>query len=88
MADGQIMWFRTSTGKCVADEGGVSNVCAAFWHDVNGSKAPNTFGKDIFLYVMSSDGIFPNLNNDCRKTQAGPGCSGYIIKNNNMNYLH
>ena len=91
LADGSVMWFRTGAaggaGKCSVGEGNVDNVCAIFWYDINGIKKPNTLGKDIFLYMMSIDGVYPD-SRACNKSGDGWGCSGYIIKHNNMNYLH
>ena len=88
LADGSVMWFKTFTQRCSNVNGDVPNVCAAFWYDVNGDKKPNTLGKDIFHYVMSIEGVYPNIDSSCIKTSNGWGCSGYIIKHNNMNYLH
>ena len=92
LSDGGVMWVRTggsgSSGRCSVSDGEIDNVCAVFAYDVNGDKSPNTFGKDIFLYEMSIDGVYPNCANDCNKNNKGFGCSGYIIKNDNMNYLH
>ena len=92
LSDGSVMWFRTGgpsgAGKCSLPDGGVENVCALFWYDVNGDKKPNTFGKDVFLFEFGKDGVLPYIANTCDKNQSGSGCSGYIIKHNNMNYLH
>ena len=89
LADGSVMYFRTALSqKCSTSEGGVDNVCAVFFYDVNGSKSPNMYGKDIFLYFMTPNGVYPDLRTDCKKNASGQGCAGYIIKHNNMNYLH
>jgi len=87
--DGSVMWFAASiVGKCTSSSGNVDNVCATFYYDVNGNKKPNTFGRDIFIYYMTPVGVYPNLSNNCSKSAYGSGCSGYIIKHNNMKYLH
>jgi len=92
LADGGVMWFRTGggggAGKCSVAEQQVPNACAEFFYDVNGDKKPNTIGRDIFTYTMSIDGVYPYMENSCNKSSQGWGCSGYIIKHNNMNYLH
>ena len=89
LSDGSVMYFRIAlSGKCSTSEGGLDNVCASFFYDVNGSKSPNTYGKDIFMYFMTPNGVYPDLRTDCQKNSTGQGCSGYIIKHNNMNYLH
>lgn len=88
-ADGSVMWFRMpTTGRCSSSYGGVNNVCAIFWYDVNGDKEPNTFGRDIFVYEMSKDGVHPNMTNDCNMLGDGMGCSSYIIKHGDLMYLH
>ena len=89
LSDGSVMWFRVgnlawSSNKCSEE----NDECAVFWYDVNGNKSPNTFGKDIFIYLIKVNGVYPILSNECRKNSLGWGCSGYIIKHNNMNYLH
>jgi len=91
LADGGVMFFRMnwSGTKCdAAADLSVENVCAMFFYDVNGNKKPNTFGKDIFIYGMSIDGVYPAMDDDCNKNSHGFGCASYIIKNDNMNYLH
>ena len=90
LADGGIFWISTnSVGKCTDQSHPIlSDVCAVFMYDVNGTKAPNAAGKDIFVYLMTADGVYPHLGNDCNKNSSGWGCSSYIIKHNNMNYLH
>ena len=87
--DGGVMFFRTSDeGKCSYREGGIDNACAVFFYDVNGDKKPNTVGRDVFAYIMDADGVYPDILDDCTKNSNGWGCSGYIIKHNNMKYLH
>ena len=92
LADGSVMWFSTGNGdgvgKCSASQGPHTNVCAMFQYDVNGDKAPNKFGRDIFLYIFTKDAVYPYAINNCRKTDYGSGCAAYIVKNSNMNYLH
>ena len=89
LADGSVMWFRMEdTGKCLTSASGINNVCSEFWYDVNGDKSPNTLGKDVFLYAINVDGVYPAINGDCNKSSDGFGCSGYIIQHNDMKYLH
>ena len=89
LSDGSVMMLNKSgDGKCNSQSHSVPDVCAVIVHDVNGSKSPNTLGKDIFIYLMNIDGVYPHSSDDCNKNGAGFGCSGYIIKNGNMSYLH
>ena len=88
LSDGSVMWFRIgdaqwSGRRCAAE----NDECAVFSFDVNGTKPPNTFGKDVFIYIMRVKGVYP-MYGHCNKTNGGWGCSEYIIKYNNMNYLH
>ena len=63
--------------------------------DVNGPKAPNTLGRDIFMFGLTNKGVFPypmdrnncDINNKTRDTINGAGCTDFIIRNKNMNYL-
>ncbi len=57
--------------------------------DLNGPKAPNTFGKDTFMFeIVTEKGIFPcgydetstNINNNCSKTGYGYYCAAKIMK--------
>ena len=74
--------------KCSGTTDGVLDGCAVFYYDVNGSKKPNTIGRDIFAFVMAIDGVYPNLKTDCNIDGQGWGCASYILKNSNMKYLH
>ena len=93
LADGSVIWFRTGGddkgGKCSHSAGGgIENMCARFWYDVNGDKKPNTAGIDLFVYDMNIDGVYPHHQDDCYKDSSGWGCTEYIIKKGNMKYLH
>ena len=49
---------------------------------------PNTYGLDVFIFVLTPGGIYPSQNNNCNKTGLGTGCASYILQYGNMNYLH
>jgi len=91
LADGSLMWLSKYDGKCVFQQPSLSNIrdiCASVGYDINGSKAPNTIGKDVFYYYINVDGVYPIDFNDCTKNGWGWGCSSYIIRKSNMKYLH
>ena len=88
LSDGSVMWSAVYQGRCSTTMVGIENSCAVFYYDVNGDKKPNTIGRDIFAYIINPDGVYPPISNDCNKNNTGWGCAAYIIKNNNMNYLH
>lgn len=86
--DGSYVWWRSNSGTyCKGVEGGHNDACGAIFFDINGGKAPNTVGKDIFDFVITPYAIKPNISDTCKKNSTGWGCSGYILKNDNMNYL-
>jgi len=90
LSDGTLFSFRT--GTCFADPPNSSkNDCGAFYIDVNGFKAPNRFGHDVFEFWIFDDGIleFPysgkkayytdeNLESNC--LGRGWGCSAKIAR--------
>ena len=93
LADGSVMVLAKYPGKCNYNDRygtltNIINVCAGVVYDVNGDKSPNTLGKDVFVYNISTDGVYPLDYPDCSKNRDGWGCAGYIIQHNNMKYLH
>ncbi len=88
LADGSLLWLR-SNGigvNCGDADAGFQDVCAMFWYDVNGSAAPNTMAKDIFVFVLRPSGIYPYSFNECYLDDHGWACSKWIIENDNMDY--
>ncbi len=75
--------------------------CGDFQVDINGDKKPNVFGKDVFDFLITPKGIFPNgtqtlsgrqFPQECsRKSTSGANgyaCAAWVIYNENMDYLH
>jgi hypothetical protein len=70
----------------------------AFIQFINGSKAPNKNGQDVFYFIVSKDRIIPcgtkdettrGFDNDCKLKSGGElGCTAWVIYNENMDYLH
>lgn len=87
LSDGSYIWWRGVDNWCKQNVDGVSNICVIIWTDTNGGKEPNTIGKDIFEFLLTPYGVKPALVDDCNKTNNGWGCSSYILKNGNMDYL-
>lgn len=91
LLDGSTLWMRRNLFNvtCADSDGGYTNACGLIWFDVNGKNPPNTFGKDTFVFIILKDRIVPDRTNSCNLNKgSGYGCSNYIIKYNNMNYLH
>ena len=62
--------------------------------DINGDKAPNTFGKDVFDFFITKYGIIPFGTpevtafplSSCYTT--GHGCTAWVITKGNVDYWH
>lgn len=68
---------------------GIINLCRLVIVDVNGAKAPNTFGKDVYLFAIKEDGFFPaGIDNDsrCPSYAGGMGCANRVLRENAINY--
>ena len=88
LLDGSYIFIRGTFNYCQTNEGGVVDSCGAIFIDMNGGTTPNTFGKDLFVFRITPFAIKPSIDNSCLLNSTGSGCSGYILKNNNMDYLH
>lgn len=85
--DGSYVFIRGSNNYCKDSDGGVNNSCGVIFTDTNGKNQPNIVGKDIFAFEITPFSIQPVITNDCSKNNTGWGCSGYILKYGNMDYL-
>ncbi len=80
--------------------GKLSYFCGSFKVDLNGSKKPNTYGKDIFEFDIIKSGVIPAGTFEAADTSfegkcinyshrmGGIGCTAWVIMNENMDYLH
>ena len=67
LTDGTYILFLGGSNSCTA--AGVSvnlpyasdpnHLCGTIYVDVNGIKGPNTFGRDMFVFLVGSNGIHP-----------------------------
>ena len=63
-----------------------------FYVDVNGMKAPNTFGKDIFAFVLTHKGLVPagidydDEESDCNKESTGYMCAAQVMQTDSISY--
>ena len=87
LSDGTIVRFRMVTNGCNGTQWGSNNSCANIYIDVNGSKKPNQFGRDLFFFELREDGLHPTgcESNTCAGTYAY-GCSCKVLRENAMNY--
>jgi prepilin-type N-terminal cleavage/methylation domain-containing protein len=65
--------------------------------DTNGTKSPNTWGKDFFMFEYANktlkpmgapNSIYPYTTQCLPKSSTGIGCAYYVLNKGNMNYLH
>ena len=88
MADGMQVMIWSSSSSCESDFYGSKKVCTSIFVDLNGEKKPNTEGRDVFLFVLKENGLFPagcDVENSCNST-AGRSCACKVIQENAMNY--
>ncbi|MBQ9688690.1 type II secretion system protein [bacterium] len=59
LTDGQIMTLTINDPTCLNSMGTLEGVCGSIYIDVNGTKRPNTWGKDYFGFYVTQNGIIP-----------------------------
>ena len=90
----------TSDGTAIAMHG-YGNAPAGrgeIWVDVNGKKAPNVVGKDMFLFYVKNANIYPygaqetgsfeQQTKNCNRKSSGYSCALWVLTNENQDYLH
>ena len=68
---------------------GCTDRCALIHIDVNGERKPNQQGRDVFTFVLYSDGLRPfDCTNDsqCDVNGRGLGCACKVLREGAMNY--
>ncbi len=102
--DGMILSGYIS-GSCTYDvkiNNVIKKICGEYTFDVNGEKGPNRYGTDLFMFILTEDGVFPagaqeknsqywdySFETGCLSSDAkGAGCSGWVITHSNLDYLH
>ena len=87
MADGAQLYISTVSDSCSDNNFGGQNVCGHIFVDINGSKKPNKFGKDFFLFELREDGLHPTgCETDTCSGVYAYGCACKVIRENAMNY--
>jgi prepilin-type N-terminal cleavage/methylation domain-containing protein len=86
--DGTLLYFWGGKADCSLNDPPFNNQCIHLSVDVNGFKAPNTVGKDIFIVHIFANRIAPygvqgdGYENDCNTNPAsgaGYGCSAKYL---------
>lgn len=101
LQDGTSMYIQTRDENCAENFGNtdaLSHICAFIAVDINGLSKPNVTGKDLFWFMLSSENIIPRgtqaqtgttFAGNCKNKNANQwGCAGWVIENENMDYLH
>ncbi len=89
LADGMSFWIANYTNEaCETTQG-----CGEIFVDLNGNKAPNTLGRDAFVFSVMKNGIIrPWGGSSCSKKYtgwaAGYGCAAWVLRHDNLDYLH
>lgn len=104
LTDGTSILGRVFTTNCITSYGTskeLKNICGTYYIDINGDKKPNQWGKDVFALWVTKYGIVPrgsaqdtiySFSSDCNGAagvnQYGGSCAGWVLTNQNMDYLH
>ncbi len=88
LLNGSAIWWRSAQ----QDEYRNHDRVAVFWIDLNGDKAPNQVGRDLFLYDYERGAFRPqgapgyHEDGTCKLTGPGWGCSYFVLQHGHMKY--
>lgn len=86
LKNGMIVLTKVVSPDCSMQRGR----CATVMIDINGAKGPNTFGEDIYDFIVTKDhvGLYPMQADHVKRCVNGPGlgCADYMFKYNTRNY--
>ena len=87
LADGmQIMFFRANN-ECTGTAWNAVQSCGYIAVDLNGEKAPNTYGRDVFSFTLKENGLFPcGCESGTCPDSAGFACACKVLREGAMNY--
>ena len=89
--DTSMYKFILADGTSISLDGPNTDDNFDIYVDIDGpNKGANTAGKDIFLFREDNGNLFPYNHNDVANNcidDKGSQCSGWIIQNENMDYL-
>ena len=93
LADGvQVMFTDIRQPLCVNENlynMGSSDVCERIFVDINGEKKPNVYGRDLFVFVIKKNGLYPagcDVDGLCNKNEFGTACACKVLREGAMNY--
>ena len=74
--------------------GVLSQTYAIIYADINGTKKPNTYGRDLFAFYLTQNNITPLGTKDetvwpfNKCSSSGVSCTAWVVFNENTDYLH
>ncbi|MBR6162793.1 type II secretion system protein [bacterium] len=91
LADGTQVYFDTVSEDCSSqDWSGSDNVCASIHLDINGAKKPNKTGRDVFIFVIKEQGLYPagceHIEECTDSNRNGTACACKVLREGAMNY--
>lgn len=100
MPDGSLLLVDRVDSTCTNTTYTDTGLCAQLTLDVNGSKSPNIYGRDILSLYITAKGVFPRgscsdrattdpTNYGCRESSLssnGEGCATRILREDAINY--
>lgn len=90
LADGNIVIFEHEqwvNSNCTTSQAGTYNVCTYFNVDINGAKGPNIVGRDLFLFVIKENGLYPaGCDYGSCPSWVGLDCACKVLREGAMNY--
>lgn len=102
LQNGAVLIGQALRSDCSSTLGELKNICGAIMVDVNGNNGPNTWGKDLHRFYVTTQSIIPsgsryfssNVSYSFEKACAsnngdihGAQCTAWVIENGNMDYL-
>ena len=100
LGDGEAILTYVLSSDCTYLYGNIKDICGFYRIDVNGSRKPNTMGRDVFTFYITKERIVPagtaeetgsaSFESSCAdvSTHEGRGCTAWVLYNENMDYLH
>ena len=88
LLNGSSIWWRSAQENEYKDHDRV----AVFWIDLNGDKAPNQVGRDLFLYDYERGSFRPqgapgyHEDGTCNLSAPGWGCAYFVLQHGHMKY--
>lgn len=88
LPDGTVVINFTSMGGQADEEENLvdTHTSGAIYVDINGGKAPNRYGKDLFVFIRYDNGLInpylinlKDISTKCNR-QTGEGCAAKIMK--------